>query len=83
MVLVSSEGNLEKKDNVEDLKVMFSEMVATELLSTRHGQEALKAVHRFVSHNPEWVGQTCCAGLSPETEDQSSGLRAEYKVKEE
>ena len=33
-------------------------MVTAELLSTAHGQVALKAVQRFLSHNPEWVGQT-------------------------
>ena len=38
--------------------VFVSEMVTAELLSTAHGQVALKAVQRFLSHNPEWVGQT-------------------------
>ena len=55
-------------------------MVATELLSTGHGQLALKAVHRFISHNPEWVGLTIGAGLAPETEEHGSGLGADYKV---
>ena len=32
-------------------------MLANELLSSLHGQVALKAVHRFLTHNPEWVGQ--------------------------
>ena len=56
-------------------------MVATELLSTGHGQLALKAVHRFISHNPEWVGLTIGAGLAPETEEHGSGLGADYKVR--
>ena len=36
---------------------LSSEMLANELLSSLHGQVALKAVHRFLTHNPEWVGQ--------------------------
>ena len=36
---------------------LSSEMLANELLSSLHGQVALKAVHRFLTHNAEWVGQ--------------------------
>ena len=33
-----------------------------------------------LSHNPEWVGLTIGAGLSPETEDQGAGGGAEHRV---
>ena len=46
-----------------------SEMLANELLSNTHGQTALRAVHRFLAHNHEWVGQTIGAGLGPESEE--------------
>ena len=59
--------------------VLFSEMVTNELLATAHGQLALKAVQRFLSHNPEWVGQTIGAGLAPETEAGGPGVGAEHR----
>ena len=46
---------------------LSSEMLANELLSSLHGQVALKAVHRFLTHNPEWVGQVSraeCANVN-------------------
>ena len=54
-----------------------SEMLANELLSSGHGQVSLQAVHRFLSHNPEWLGQTIGAGLAPETEEQGTGIGAQ------
>ena len=60
--------------------VFVSELVANELLGTAHGQVALKAVQRFLSHNPEWVGQTIGAGLAPETEAGGPGVGAEHRI---
>ena len=32
---------------------------------------------RFLSHNPEWLGQTLGAGLAPESEEQGAGVGAQ------
>ena len=56
-------------------------MLSNELLSNVHGQVALRAVHRFLAHNPEWVGQTVGAGLGPESEDGAGGAAGvEHKI---
>ncbi len=33
----------------------FARQVSDQLLSDQYGQEALKAVYRFVSYNSEWI----------------------------
>ena len=60
----------------------FSEMLSNELLSSVHGQNALRAVHRFLTHNPEWLGNTIGAGLSQEREEGggSGGGGADHKI---
>ena len=52
-------------------------MLSNELLSELHGQVSLNAVHRFMSHNPEWVGQTIGAGLGPESEEGWTNVSVE------
>ena len=52
-------------------------MLANELLSSLHGQVALKAVHRFLTHNPEWVGQVSrgeCANVDIDVQHVSNLL---------
>ena len=44
-------------DSSEEFVSLISEMVAKELLAEPHGQVAMKAVHRFLAYNAEWVGQ--------------------------
>ena len=55
-------------------------MLSNELLSELHGQVSLNAVHRFMSHNPEWVGQTIGAGLGPESEEGAGGAGAAHNI---
>ena len=54
-------------------------MLANELLSSAHGQVALRAVHRFLTHNAEWVGGTVGAGLCQDKEEGGGG-GAEHKI---
>lgn len=54
-------------------------MLSNELLSSAHGQVALRAVHRFLTHNAEWVGQTLGAGLCQDREEGGGG-GADHKI---
>ena len=54
-------------------------MLSNELLSELHGQVSLNAVHRFLTHNPEWLGQTIGAGLGPDSEE-GAGAGAVHNI---
>ena len=54
-------------------------MLSNELLSELHGQVSLNAVHRFMTHNPEWLGQTIGAGLGPDSEE-GAGAGAVHNI---
>ncbi|CAB4069978.1 unnamed protein product [Lepeophtheirus salmonis] len=52
---MKTEKNIEWDDGNEDFINVISEMVANSISEEPEGQMALKAVHRFVSYNSDWV----------------------------